>query len=76
MIAGLVQTNDSDVQNGIAGLASIPILGRLFFSQTTREKDSSEVLIVLKPHLLTLPPSDFVPDTIWVGTETRPLTAF
>jgi hypothetical protein len=76
VIAGLVQTNDSDVQNGIAGLASIPILGRLFFSQTTREKDSSEVLIVLKPHLLTLPPSDFVPDTIWVGTETRPLTAF
>lgn len=76
VIAGLVQTNDSNVQNGIAGLASIPILGRLFFSQTNREKDSSEVLIVLKPHLLTLPPSDFVPDTIWVGTETRPLTAF
>jgi hypothetical protein len=76
VIAGLVQSNDSDVQNGIAGLASIPILGRLFFSQTNREKDSSEVLIILKPHLLTLPPSDSVPDTIWVGTETRPLTTF
>ncbi len=76
VIAGLIQINDTDSQSGIAGLASIPLLGRLFFSQTTRTKDSSEVLLVLKPHLETLPPSDFVPETIWVGTETRPLTAY
>ena len=76
VIAGLIQVNDTNAQNGIAGLASIPILGRLLFSQTNRTTESNEVLIVLKPHLLTLTPSDSVPETIWVGTETHPLTAF
>jgi len=76
VIAGLIQVNDTNAQNGIAGLASIPILGRLLFSQTNRTTESNEVLIVLKPNLLTLTPSDSVPETIWVGTETHPLTAF
>ncbi len=76
VIAGLVQMSDSDTQNGVWGLASIPWLGRLFFSQTNRVKNSSDVLLVLKPHLMSLPPWENVSPSIWVGTETRPLTLF
>ena len=75
VIAGLVQSTDSESRSGIAGLSSIPWLGRLF-SQSHHDKDSSEVLIIVKPRLVNLPPWENVPLTIWVGTETRPITLF
>ncbi len=75
VVAGLVQDSSSDSQSGIPGLSRIPVLGRLL-SQNKIEKDSSEVLLVLKPHAVTLAPWDSVPRSIWIGTETRPLTFF
>ena len=78
MVAGLVQETSLDSQSGYPGLANIPILiGRLSQPERSPEHDSSEVLLVLKPHLTTLAPWEFaVPKSIWVGTETRPLTYF
>ncbi len=75
VIAGLVSATDSDTRNGIAGLSSLPWLGRLL-RQNTLAHQSSEVLIVLKPHLVTPAPWDSVPRTIWVGTEAKPVTMF
>ena len=75
MIAGLVSTLDSETPTGIAGLSSLPGIGRLFTHQT-HEKDLSETWIVLKPRLLALPPWETVTPPLWTGTETRPLTAF
>lgn len=75
VVAGLIQLTFSDNRSGMLGLSNIPVLGRLF-SQNNIQKDSSEVLIVLKPHLTALPPWDFLPKPIWVGTETRPITIF
>ncbi len=60
MIAGLTQITDSHTVGGIAGLASIPILGRLFRNDDY-EKDSTETLLVLKPRLIDLPPSETRP---------------
>ncbi len=56
-------------------MSRVPILGRLF-SQNDIEKNSSEVLLVLKPHAMTLAPWDAVPRPVWIGTETRPLTFY
>lgn len=75
VIAGLVSTLDSETPTGIAGLSSIPGIGRLFTHQT-HEKDLSETWIVLKPRLVALPPWETVTPPMWTGTETRPLTAF
>ena len=75
VIAGLVTTNDSETPTGIAGLSSIPVFGHLFTHQT-HEKDRSETLIVLKPHLVALPPWERATPAMWTGTETRPLTPF
>jgi general secretion pathway protein D len=75
VIAGLVQKLQTDTKTGIPGLADIPFLGRLF-SQNQIEKDTSDVLLVLKPHLTTLAPWDRVVKPIWVGTESRPLTVY
>ena len=75
VIAGLVQTTNADSQNGIAGLADIPFIGKLF-STNSRERDSTEVLLVLKPHLVSMPPWEYVSKPIWVGSETKPLSVY
>jgi len=75
VIAGLVQTLETETRSGIPGLMDIPFLGKLF-SQNQTERDSSQMLLVLKPHLMTPAPWDQMAKGIWVGTETRPLTVF
>jgi general secretion pathway protein D len=75
VIAGLAQTSRSTTTNGIAGLSRLPLLGRLFRRDTVT-KDNNETLIVLKPRLISLPPWDFPTQTVWIGTETKPLTIF
>lgn len=75
VLAGLVSVTEGVTRNGIAGLANIPVLGHLF-SQNTRSKDSAEVLLVIKPRLVSQPPWANPPKTLWVGTDTRPITIF
>ena len=75
VIAGLVTLGDSETPTGIPWLSDLPGIGRLFTHQT-HEKDKSYTLIVLKPHLVALPPWETVLPTLWTGTETRPLTPF
>lgn len=76
VVAGLLQINHTNNPTGIAGLSSIPILGNLFKS-TTREDDRNEILLVLKPRILALPPWESAPlKAIWTGSESRPVTVF
>ena len=72
-IAGLLSTSDARSIAGIAGLSNIPGLGPLTRSDT-RERDNDEVLVLVKTHLVRLPPSQYVIGAIPVGTETKPLT--
>jgi len=75
VIAGLVSTIESESRTGIAGLSNLPWLGRLF-SQNARNKQSTDILIVLRPHMVTPSPWDDVSKTIWVGSEAKPVTMF
>ena len=73
VVAGLLNSNEVRSIGGIAGLAEIPALGALF-RQTNKNEQTSEVLLVIKPSLLNLPPDEFVTPTIFTGSETRPDT--
>ena len=73
IVAGLVNTTDAETRSGIAGVSSLPAIGR-FLRSNTHNKNESEVLLVLKPHLIDLPPWELGSKTIWVGSETKPLT--
>ena len=76
VVAGLLQITHTYNPTGIAGLSSIPILGNLFRSQT-KEDDRSEILLVLKPHIVAAPPWESAPlKPIWIGAEARPATVF
>ncbi len=75
VIAGLMQNTLTETRSGILGLSSIPILGRLF-TKTTKTENVGQTLIVLKPHLVSLPPWEIPTPVLWVGTETKPLSLY
>ncbi len=72
-VAGLLSTTEAHGIQGIVGLESIPGLGPLF-SKNTSERDSQEVLIVVKPRIINLPASESVSVAQRVGSETRPFS--
>ena len=72
VVAGLVRTSQLKAISGLVGLSQIPYLGALF-RQNTREQESGQTLLVLKPRLVRLPASAFLNRPIWTGTETKPL---
>ena len=51
MIAGLLQSNTSDLVSQIPGLGSVPILGKLF-SSTNYQNNKTELLIIVTPYLV------------------------
>jgi type II secretory pathway component GspD/PulD (secretin) len=73
VVAGLVDDEDARTVAGIAGVARIPVLGPLT-SNTTRNKSSDQVLILLRPTLLTAPPDNSLTHVYRMGAEMRPLT--
>jgi type II secretory pathway component GspD/PulD (secretin) len=72
VVAGLMNNSTAKTKSGFWGLAQIPLLGNLF-QMNTRDKESSSVLIAIRPHLLSLPPDQVVTKALRVGSETRPL---
>jgi general secretion pathway protein D len=75
VIAGLAESDAGQTFTGIPGLANLPWIGR-FLRQNNVTKNSNEVLILLKPRLVNLPPWEFPSETLWVGTESKPLAVY
>ncbi len=51
VLAGLIEETNSESREGIPGLMSIPVLGRLFGS-TSRRKARQEILVLIKPTVI------------------------
>lgn len=75
VVAGLMQTSVSNDRTGIPGLSSIPFVGHLF-TKTTKTEMFGQTLIVLKPHVVSLPPWEMPTPVLWVGTENKPLSLY
>ena len=75
VIAGLMNTGDSETPVGVAGLAQLPLLGGLF-RHNVHVREVGETLIVLKPRIVILPAWESVIRPMWTGTEARPLSTF
>jgi len=73
VISGLLSSSEARTIHGIAGLMNIPALGQLL-RKTNKDESTSEVLVIIKPTLLNLPPDQYVTPAIWTGSEMRPAT--
>ncbi len=62
LLGGLNQTTDSSTVNGIPGLTNIPVLGKFLFGSQSTEKDSSQLLIFMTPHIVRTP--DYSPENL------------
>jgi general secretion pathway protein D len=75
VIAGLISFNKSEEKSGMIGLSQIPYLGALL-RKNTKEEDFGDVLITLKPQILSLPPGESAIRPVWLGSENHPLTIY
>ncbi len=69
VLGGLMQTQESKTISGVPGLSSIPVVRRLFTSESIT-KDESELLLVLVPHIVRaqeITPENLKP--VDVGTD-------
>jgi general secretion pathway protein D len=71
VVAGMLSPTDSKTRSGIPGLTQIPLVGNLF-TQTTKDKERENLLIAIRPHLLSLPPDQIVTPKVRVGSDARP----
>jgi Flp pilus assembly secretin CpaC len=71
VVAGLVSSSDARTLSGIAGLADVPFLGPLL-SRNGKDTEDSEVLLLLKPRVVSMPASERITHLFWYGSETRP----
>ena len=73
MVAGLVNVSGLKTVSGPAGLATLPFLGALF-RETTLDKTVGDIVILLKPTLLSFPPGYWPSREVRTGSDTRPVT--
>ncbi len=68
VVSGLMTKTEAVTLTGIAGLAGLPVIGPAL-SQTQKNKDVGEALLLIQPRLLSIPGSESVPHAIFVGAE-------
>jgi general secretion pathway protein D len=73
LVGGLVYETDSKNRSGMPLLSRIPVLSDLV-SNYTRNRSKTYVLLAIRPHLLSAPPSERPSREIYVGSDTRSVT--
>lgn len=73
LVAGLMDASEARSITGPAGLSRLPVIGPLVRS-TDRTNDARQVLLVLKPAVLSAPPGEFATEAVFLGAESRPRT--
>jgi hypothetical protein len=71
VVAGLLSSQDAHAISGIPGVNEIPVIRQLLQTHTTN-RESTEALILIKTHLLSVPADESVAPLVRLGSETKP----
>jgi len=75
LLAGLIRQEDKTALSGVPGLSEVPILRRLF-SNTKDEKNSTDVVMLVTPHIIRMPNiTEENLEPLYVGTKDNPRLA-
>jgi general secretion pathway protein D len=72
-VAGLMQSSEARAISVLAGVSRIPYLGTLT-SVRDRTRSENQILLLIRPSLISLPPNETPVHTFLIGTDTKPLT--
>jgi general secretion pathway protein D len=72
-VAGLLDRDQARTLAGLAGVTRIPFLGPLM-SLHTHSSDDGQVLVLIRPQLISLPPGIAATHTFRMGSDNRPIT--
>ena len=72
-VAGLLDGDQARTIAGLAGITRIPFLGPLM-SLHTHNSDTGQVLVLIRPILISLPPGIAATHTFRIGSDNRPIT--
>jgi general secretion pathway protein D len=71
VVAGLMDSSQAKSISGLAGLSRVPVLNRVL-GQHSRDDSERQVLLLIRPSLLSLPPGETPTTAIPAGAELRP----
>jgi general secretion pathway protein D len=72
LLAGLISRDDRTSSSRVPGLGDLPVLGRLFSSQSD-DSQRTELVLAITPRIVrNVRPLDASESEIWVGTEAQP----
>lgn len=71
VVAGLMSSQEARTVAGLAGLSRIPVVGNVF-RQTSRSRERRNVLLLLRPQILSPPPAAQPFEAVFLGSESRP----
>ena len=75
IIAGMAIDETRSTRSTPLGLTGVPVVSTLL-SRQTRRTNSTDLLVIVKPRLVRLPPSELVRELrIRFGAEERPMSA-
>lgn len=72
LLAGLISREDRSSASRVPGLGDLPVMGRLFSSQTD-DSQRTELVLAITPRIIrNVRALDAGESEVWVGTETQP----
>lgn len=71
VVAGLMTSSQAKSISGLAGVSRVPVLKEIL-GQHIRDESERQVLLLIRPTLVSLPPSEMPSATIPLGSDTRP----
>lgn len=70
IIAGLVSDTEAIARSGLAGIFQVPVLSSIL-GRTTKDRDQIELMLLIRPRLLSPSTAEIVAREIFIGSESR-----